>query len=1072
MHGSERNRAEHSAQPPMGESAGNTFGIGSPSDSEYDRDRFYTWDNAMRHARTEIVHQLALLACLVVSALECVPVCALNPNRNISQYAHNVWRMQDGFFTGKVNAIAQTTDGYLWFGTRMGLLRFDGVRFVPWTPPDGAKLSSLDIRSLLGARDGSLWIGVRGGLFHWKDGKLISISGTGGSAVEMVEDRKGVVWVAYSGASDASTPICRADGDRLRCFNQADGVPPNTSTGESMIEDGTGNLWIGAPKLLFRWKEGSPAVYRPRGLEANESAGIVALAASPDGSMWVGMALPGPTLGLERLIDGVWKPFVTPQLDGRTLSITSLLFDRDGALWIGTVDRGLYHYYNGRVDQFRRTDGLSSDFISGLRQDKEGTVWVITPGGVDSFHDLSVATWSARDGLTTDNVVSVATAHDGTIWVGNAGGLDAIRDGRVSSIRQGNGLPGNQIRAIFEDREERLWVGIDNDLMLMRGGQFTKIRQPDGTPIGAVRSMTEDLQNNLWVESEQGRALLRIHDLKVQEAFRAPATPPARALAVDPEGNLWLAPESGNLARFRNGHTQLIQFPHSAGSRIRQVVANPDGSILAASSAGMLAWKDGQALILGVRNGLPCDGINGLILDLRGNLWLHTACGVIEIEQPELHRWWMHPESAVKFKYFDLLDGALPGNAFYSPAARSTDGRLWFANGSVLQTIDPSSLANNPIPPPVHVQEIVADRKHYSPEGVVRLPRLTQDLEIDFTALSFVAPKKMQFRYRLDGHDKDWQDSGTRRQAFYTDLDPGNYRFRVIACNNDGVWNDSGAAVSFYIIPAFYQTSWFRVLCVIAAGSSLCMFYLVHLRRVTRRMQEQLAARLEERERIARELHDTLLQGFQGLMLRFQSVLKNIPAEGPARQMLESTLDRADEVLLEGRQRIHDLREDDMTGDGLWDNLARWGKELAQDSSSRFSAAIIGISQPLDPAVSDQVYQIGREALTNAFQHAAAKQIELEIAYTRREVKLLVRDDGDGIDNEILKGGRSGHWGLFGMRERAQKIGAQLNIWSHGGAGTEIDLSVPAKAAYRRADKRLVRPKSKQHVPESTEWLP
>jgi ligand-binding sensor domain-containing protein len=1026
----------------------------------------------MSHARTEIVHQLALLACLVISALQCPPIYALNPNRNISQYGHTVWRLQDGFFAGKVNAIAQTSDGYMWFGTRMGLLQFDGVRFAPWTPPDGAKLPSLDIRALLGARDGSLWIGVRGALFHWKGGKLIHISGIAGSAVEIVEDRKGVIWIAYAAASGASGALCRVDGERLRCFSQGDGAPANTSLGESLIEDAAGSLWVGTPNLLFRWKDGSPAVYRPRGLESNNSAGIVALAASSDGSMWVGMALPGPALGLERLIDGVWKPFVTPQLDGRTLSVTSLLLDRDGALWIGTVDRGLYHYYNGRVDQFRRTDGLSSDFINGLRQDEEGTVWVVTPEGVDSFHDLSVATWSDRDGLTTDNVVSVATAHDGTIWVGNAGGLDAIRDGRVSSIRPGNGLPGIQITAVFEDREKRLWVGIDNDLTLMRGGQFTKIRRPDGTPIGPVRDMTEDLRNNLWVESEGRRALLRIHDLTVQEEFPAPATPPAHALAADSKGNLWLGLESGNLARFRNGHAEVIEFPHGSGSRVRQVVANPDGSMLAASNAGMLAWKDGRALILGVRNGLPCEGTNGVVLDGRGNLWLHTACGVIEIGQPELQRWWTHPESIVEFRYFNALDGALPGNAFYNPAARSKDGRLWFANGSVLQMVDPSSLASNPIPPPVHVEEIVADRKHYSPEGVVRLPRLTRDLEIDFTALSFVAPKKMQFRYRLDGHDKDWQDPGTRRQAFYTDLDPGNYRFRVIACNNDGVWNDTGAAVSFYIIPAFYQTSWFRVLCVIAAGSSLCMFYLVHLRRVTRRMQEQLAARLEERERIARELHDTLLQGFQGLMLRFQSVLKNIPANEPARQMMESTLDRADEVLLEGRQRIHDLREDDMAGNRLWDNLARWGKELALDSSSRFSAAIIGTSQPLDPAVCHEIYQIGREALTNAFKHAVANHIELEITYNPKKVKLLVRDDGAGIDNGILDGGRSGHWGLSGMRERAQKIGAQLNIWSHGGAGTEIDLSIPAKVAYRRPGKRSARPRIKQRVAGSTEWTP
>ena len=331
--------------------------------------------------------------------------------------------------------------------------------------------------------------------------------------------------------------------------------------------------------------------------------------------------------------------------------------------------------------------------------------------------------------------------------------------------------------------------------------------------------------------------------------------------------------------------------------------------------------------------------------------------------------------------------------------------------------------------------------------SVLNLPRLTRDLEIDYTALSFVAPQKVQFRYQLDGNDKDWQDAGTRRQAFYTDLKPGSYRFHVVACNNDGVWNESGAEVSFFIVPAFYQTFWFHLLCVIAAGSTIWIFYLVHLKRVTGRIQEQLATRLEERERIARELHDTLLQGFHGLMLRFQSVLKNIPAQAPARQMMESALDHADEVLLEGRQRVHDLREADMAGNSFSENLVRWGEELAHVGPTPFSVAIVGTPRPLDPTVSSEVYQIGREALTNAFAHAFAKKIEMEITYDWAKVRLIVRDDGAGMDSEILTRGRSGHWGLSGMRERAQRIGAHLSIWSHSGAGTEIDLSIPSKVA-------------------------
>jgi ligand-binding sensor domain-containing protein len=1012
----------------------------------------------MRYTRETVIHLLALfvdlLTFLVGLALLCAPVFALNPNRHVSQYAHTAWRMQEGFFNGRANIIAQTTDGYLWFGTGTGLLRFDGVRFIPWVPADGEMLPHSSIHNLLGSRDGSLWIGTRDGLFRLKDEKIMHVSDVPGPIAEIVEDREGVIWVARGGANDTAGPICRVDGAKSRCLNEADGIPAGVSGSESLTKDEAGNLWIGTKNLLLRWKEGSPAVYKPVGLESNGSVGIDALAASPDGSMLVGMAKPGRGLGLEHLIDGAWKPFLAEQLDGSTLSVTELFLDRDGALWIGTVDQGIYHYYHGRVDQFRRSDGLSSDFISRIFQDKEGTLWVVTPEGVDSFHDLNVVTWSAREGLTTDNVVSVAAAHDGTVWVGNAGGLDAIRQGNVSSIREGKGLPGNQVRSIFEDQENRLWVGVDNNLTVLQNGRFRKISRMDGTSIGPVDGIAEDLQNNLWVDSSWDKELLRIRDFKVVEEFRPPGISSEHVLTADAQGNLWLGLTTGDLARFRDGHTEVIHFPPAMGSRVRQVVANPDGYVLAATTSGVLVWRDGRALTLGTRNGLPCEGVNGLVWDARRNLWMYTACGLVEIEQPELQRWWMQPESTVHFRYFDVLDGVQPGNAFYEPAAKSKDGRLWFANGRLLQVIDPASLTRNSIPPPVHVEEIVANRRHYSTDGLVRLPRLTRDLEIDYTALSFVTPQKVHFRYRLDGYDKDWQDSGTRRQAFYTDLPPGDYQFRVIASNSDGVWNETGATASFFIVPAFYQTSWFRILCAIAAVSTLYMIYLIHLRQVTHHIQEQLATRLEERERIARELHDTLLQGFQGLMLRFQSVLKNIPAEAPARQMMESALDRADEVLLEGRQRVHNLREEGTTGNGPWENLARWGNELAQGSSTRFSAAILGTPQPLDPTVCDEIYQIGREALNNAFRHAFANEIEMEITYDRRKVTLVVRDDGAGMDNEILKRGRSGHWGMSGMRERSQKIGAQLNIWSHGGAGTEIDLSIPAKVAYRHLHQR------------------
>ena len=444
-------------------------------------------------------------------------------------------------------------------------------------------------------------------------------------------------------------------------------------------------------------------------------------------------------------------------------------------------------------------------------------------------------------------------------------------------------------------------------------------------------------------------------------------------------------------------------------------------------------------------------------MDAKGSLWLHAECGLIEISKSELQNWWENPDATLEVRTFDVFDGYQSGPSPFRPnASRGPDGKLWFANGSVAQMIDPSNLIRDTIPPPVHIEAVIADRKSYFLDRYLELPPRTRDLQIDYTALSFVAPQRVRFRYRLDGRDDSWHDSGNRRQAFYTDLGPGKYRFRVQACNKDGLWNDSGASLNFMIAPAFYQASWFRLLCTSLAISTLWLLYLLRLRQATAQVRERLGARLEERERIARELHDTLLQGFQGLMLRFQVVLDRIPKTEAARQMMEKALERADEVLLEGRERVRGLRDEGKTTNDLADDLAHYGKEQAEYSTAVFSLAVLGAPQLVIADVRNEAYRIGREALANAFKHAAASTIEVEITFGSANFSLRIRDDGKGIGPEILKNGCTGHWGLSGMRERALKIGARLNIWSHVGRGTEVDLTIPAKLAYPRSQEYSV----------------
>jgi len=414
---------------------------------------------------------------------------------------------------------------------------------------------------------------------------------------------------------------------------------------------------------------------------------------------------------------------------------------------------------------------------------------------------------------------------------------------------------------------------------------------------------------------------------------------------------------------------------------------------------------------------------------------------------------------------FENSDGApshLAHSGFHPLVAKSTDGRLWFATFDGVRVIDPRQISFNPLPPPVYIEQVTADRQIYEATSQLHLPSLIRDLQIDFTALSLVAPEKVRFRYRLDNRDRDWQDVGSRRQAFYTDLPPGNYHFRVTASNNSGVWNKAGASWDFSIAPAYYQTNGFRLACAAVFAALLWWLYRLRLRRVALQFNMRLEERVGERTRIAGELHDTLLQSFQGLMLRFQTVVELLPGRPvEAKQALQAALERADDAISEGRDAVHELRSSRLVGNDLVQAVTAIGEEFAANDANghaaKFRMVVEGAPRTLRLILRDEIYQIGREALWNAFRHAQAHLIEAEIAYSRSALRLRIRDDGIGINPLVLdQGGRAGHWGLPGMRERAQRIGGRLVVWSRLGAGAEIELSIPGSIAYETSSPRAV----------------
>ncbi len=978
---------------------------------------------------------------------------ALDRTSHISQYGHSVWRAQDGYFGGTPTAITQTTDGYIWVRTYSGLFRFDGVQFVRWSAQSGEELPSTSVNSMLGARDGSLWVGTEAGLAHLVNGRL-TLYEKGWVAAPLLEDREGKIWFLHVRPGDGTHPLCQILKAEVHCYGNENGIDITKSS--AMAQDASGDLWVGSDRTLVRWRpdsSGSSKVYRPQTLQSNPgSLGVAGMTPAADGSVWVGIASPGKGGGLQHLINSTLKPFLAPKLNGETLTVSALLSDHQENLWVGTL-HGLYKIRGNKVDLYGTAEGLSGDVIRHIFEDREGNIWVATTGGLDMFRDLRVKSISRREGLNEDAVESVAATPDGRVWVGTSR-LEVLEPGGVSLDTE-KAPPGNQVTGLFVDRAARLWMGMDNKLFVREGGRFRQITKPNGSPLGMIFGIAEDSDGNIWVEAKgPPGTLVRIRGLRIQEMFFPPKTPFTGRIVADPQRGIWLGLRSGDLGRFRDGKVQTFSFDEHPNSHFMAITAASDGSILGGTASGVVAWKDGKQQILSKDNGLPCNYVSGLITDDAGNLWLFAQCGLIEIPRDQMREWWEHPESKLILRVFDTFDGFRSGLGHFNTSAKTPDGRLWFANGSVLQVIDPAHVSQNIVPPPVKIQALVADHKAYPMDSGIKLPALTRDLEIDYTALSYAAPQKVLFRYMLDGRDSGFQEAGIRRQAFYNDLRPGHYRFHVIACNNDGVWNEAGASLTFLIAPAWYQTVWFRILCAAVFLVLLWGIYRLRVRQLQHQFAIGLKARVNERTRIARELHDTLLQSVQALMLHFQTGIDLLPGRPvEARKTLEVAIDRADQAINEGRDAVQGLRASVVETNDLVSSVRILGEELGaadtKQNSVVFEVEVEGVPRNLHPILRDEVYRIAAEALRNAFRHAQAQRIEVQILYGERWLRLRVRDDGKGIDPKFFSGdGRAKHYGLHGMRERAQLVGGKLAVWSKLDSGTEVELSIPASTAY------------------------
>jgi signal transduction histidine kinase len=484
-----------------------------------------------------------------------------------------------------------------------------------------------------------------------------------------------------------------------------------------------------------------------------------------------------------------------------------------------------------------------------------------------------------------------------------------------------------------------------------------------------------------------------------------------------------------------------------------------NGDVLIGSASGLARIHKGRIQVLRAHYPWLKD-VTGIVETPQGETWVLASRGIARLSSRDLAAAFEDSGHPLQPVIFDSKDGLLPFSPFYpdNSAVRGGDGRLWFVTPEGIVWIDPAHLARNTLPPPVLIRALTAHGQRYIDPHNLTVAAGVSGIEIDYTAPSLSIPERVRFRYRLAGVDADWIDPGTRRQAFYTNLGPGTYRFQVIAVNNDGVWNRAGARLTITIPPTFLQSIWFKLLCALVLGGLLWLALSLHLRRVATRLQAGLEVRLAERERIARELHDTLLQGFQGLVMRFQGIANRIPSDQPLRTLVDQALDRADTVLVDGRNRVHELRTATDAGN-LEQSLIAAAGECTADPSARFALTVEGRQRTLHPIVREEIQRIGAEAIRNAFQHARGTRVDVTIAYHVFELRLDVRDDGVGLPSDVARTGkREGHFGLTGMRERAARIGGALTIVSREGAGTEVLLSIPGRGAYVAQHRRWIFP--------------
>jgi ligand-binding sensor domain-containing protein/two-component sensor histidine kinase len=968
-----------------------------------------------------------LLAFACLSPSLSLTTLALNPDRAITQYIHNSWQTDDGLPQNYVQAIAQTRDGYIWLATQEGLVRFDGISFTVFDKRNTPQLKENNIDALAADREGNLWIGTDGGgLYELKDGRFTVFTnqiGLSDNIVEAIdEDESGTVWIGTLGGLNLLK-----DG-KLTSFTTRDGLPNNNVL--AIAKDGKGNIWVGTEGGLCRFNGGKFETYTTaQGLANNLVRAIIE---DRDGNLWI--ATRG---GLDRMSGGHFKHYSVR--DGlASNSILSICQDRDSNIWIGTTG-GLSRLSAGRISSYTTLNGLTNNSVAAITEDREGNIWLGTyGGGLNCLKEGKLVSINMQSGLSDDFTQSIYQDHAGNIWIGTHGGLNRYVDGRLTAYTTRDGLSDNVVLSTCEDHSGNLWIGTSAGLSRLKDGKFTRYTLKDGLSDDDILSIYEDRRGALWIGTSAGLNKLEDGKFTVYTTANGLSNNSVSSVCEDRQG-LWIGTDGGGLDRLKDGKfTTYSARDGLSNDTVLSLHLDGEGSLWVGTSGGLNVFKDGRFTSYTTASGLFDDVIFQILEDDHDNLWMSCDKGIFKASKSELADFAGGKIRSITCASYGTADGmkSRECNGGFQPAGcRASDGKLWFPTMKGVVVIDPNNTKTNTQPPPVVIERIVVDGRSITDLNRLRLEAGKEKFEFDYTGLSFLAPRKVRFKYKLEGFDKDWVEADTARKASYTNIPPGSYTFRVKASNNDGVWNETGASVEFYLKPFFYQTLWFYLACSGLVALSALGLYRLRVRRI----RAQFAAVLNERNRIAREIHDTLAQGFAGISLQLESVAETmVSAPQTATEHLNKARNLVRSSMAEARRSVLDLRTQALESGNLSTALSAIGQQLS--AGVQVQVKVLGRPRTLPETIEKNLLHIGREALTNAVKHAKASRIELEVHFARHQVTLRVADDGFGFDPAVAPAG--GGFGLVSMRERARQIGSHLQLVSGPGRGTEIAVSV------------------------------